>query len=124
MRQEEPPQQYALLCLMCQSKEVTNHIIQTGLNIHGKELAVWKMDQDARHCLKCQFFGRNHIAKTCDQIHDTCGTCASIEHRTDKCEVRIAKNFVCVNCRVKKWQDDHPSWDRLCPIFLEIGRAS
>ncbi|KAF8076828.1 hypothetical protein FPV67DRAFT_1392108, partial [Lyophyllum atratum] len=113
-----PHQRTAHLILACGTKDAANRAIARGLVIEGKRVLARKLDQEPRRCLKCQFYGRTHIASECKQIHETCGTCAG-HHRTKDCKEADTRKFACVNCRARGWRDDHPSSARTCPVFLE-----
>ncbi|KAF5371838.1 hypothetical protein D9615_009532 [Tricholomella constricta] len=113
-----PNQKSAHLIVSCRTKETANKAIDKGLVIEGKRVAAKKLDQEPRRCLKCQFYGKGHIAQECKQIHETCGTCAG-QHRSKDCKETDMRKLCCVNCRARRWRDNHSSADRLCPVFLE-----
>ncbi|KAF5374638.1 hypothetical protein D9615_008935 [Tricholomella constricta] len=113
-----PNQKSAHLIVSCRTKETANRAIDKGLVIEGKRVAAKKLDQEPRRCLKCQFYGKGHIAQECKQIHETCGTCAG-QHRSKDCKETDMRKLCCVNCRARRWRDNHSSADRLCPVFLE-----
>jgi len=111
-------QRYAHLILMTTNKMVANVMIREGVVINGQRLWVKKLEADPRRCFKCQFLGRSHTAENCKDSLELCGTCASSTHITGKCPNRDPAKFVCVNCRHEKWNHNHASWDRMCPVFL------
>ncbi|KAI6108380.1 hypothetical protein EV401DRAFT_1821547, partial [Pisolithus croceorrhizus] len=57
-------------------------------------------------CLKCQWLG--HMAKDCQQAHDTCSTCAG-----DHCITQCSSPNIhpCINSQT----NTHFSADRHCP---------
>lgn len=114
----KPGQKVAHMTVMCATREAANAVIANGLIIEGKKITVRKKTQEPLRCLKCQFFGKNHKASECKQIHDTCGSCASLDHRTSQCREDPAK-YNCVNCAARTLPSGHASWDRLCPIYKE-----
>ena len=59
--------------------------------------------------MKCQ--GWNHLAKDCNEPHDTCGNCTG-HHRTCDCNSTIIK---CASCK----EEGHQSWNQNCPTFIK-----
>lgn len=118
----KPGQQSAHLIVGCGTREGANLIIKDGLVIEGKKVSVRKLDQEPRRCLKCQFFGKGHVAADCKSVHETCGTCAGM-HRSSECTIDDPAQFICVNCRDQKKPHDHASWDRECPSFVDHRAA-
>ncbi|KAI0077148.1 hypothetical protein K474DRAFT_1124502 [Panus rudis PR-1116 ss-1] len=84
-----------------------------GLLIEGKHIFGRKPDIEPYRCNKCQLLA-SHMAAQCKQIHDTCGTCGGIDHRTSECGVKDKVKYYCTNCR----KSGHASWDRMCPTLL------
>ncbi len=117
----KPGQKVALLRLTCQSTKTANLLIEQGIVIQGRKLKARVLEVEPKRCLKCQHYGKNHLANACPDEKDTCGTCAG-EHRTTNCGEKDPNNHKCVNCRDKGNRDDHPSWDRLCPTYLEYKK--
>ncbi|KAF5383104.1 hypothetical protein D9615_004832 [Tricholomella constricta] len=113
-----PNQKSAHLIVSCRTKETANRAIGGGLVIEGKRVNAKKLDHEPRRCLKCQFYGKGHIAQECKQVHETCGKCAG-QHKSKDCKETDTRKFSCVNCRARRWRDDHSSADRMCPVFLE-----
>ena len=91
------------------SPQPANDVLAGGLFICQKKVYVEKCKREPLHCLKCQ--GWNHMASSCLQLHDTCGTCAQCHHMA---ACTSPNKYQCVSCS----SDNHASWDRSCPSFL------
>ena len=111
-------QRVALLHLTCQSTKAANLLIEQGVVIQGRKLRARVLEAEPRRCLKCQYYGKRHIANACPDEKDTCGTCVEA-HKTRDCGERDPDKHRCVNCHAVGKKDNHPSWDRLCPCYLE-----
>lgn len=111
-------QKVAHLIMACAMDEGANHIIKNRLMVEGKRVLGRKLDFESKRCLKCQRYGKGHIANECKQDRDTCSMCTG-EHRTRDCKEMDATKFKCVNCKVKELWHDHPSSSRTCPAFVE-----
>lgn len=108
-------QKTALLLISFSEAKHANNILRDGLYIRAKKLWARKNMSEPKRCLKCQKLGTRHFAADCKVIHDTCGTCGSLRHLTNQCELTDPVKFHCVNCNVP----GHAAWDRLCPTFLQ-----
>ncbi|GBE85933.1 hypothetical protein SCP_0804570 [Sparassis crispa] len=116
-------QKVAHLIVRFNNLKAANRAICNGLVIASKQVSARKLIREPRRCLKCQQIGVPHLASNCKQIHDTCGNCASISHRTSACEADPT-DFRCSNCiRAGRVNADHAAWDRDCPVFLEHCRC-
>lgn len=104
--------------MACASVEGANHIIRNGLAIEGKRVKARKLEQEPRRCLKCQKYGRGHLAGECKQERDTCTICAK-EHKTRDCKETDPTNFSCITCKAKGIRHDHLASARSCPAFME-----
>jgi hypothetical protein len=108
----------AHVALTLRTAKIANNVIRFGVTIRGKRCLAERLTKEASRCNKCQRYGR-HFAAQCQAIHDTCGTCASIEHATKDCTVRDdQKSHKCVNCRTT----GHAAWSRDCPTFKKKNR--
>ncbi|KAJ3486121.1 hypothetical protein NLI96_g4455 [Meripilus lineatus] len=112
-----PGQYTAHLLIHLTSPDTANRVQNEGLIIEAKHVYIRRPQRDPHRCLKCHHYGTGHIAKTCPQKDDTCGTCGK-GHRSSECTVNDQEHFWCANCKTK----GHASWDRACPIFLEQKR--
>ncbi|KAF9004272.1 hypothetical protein BDQ17DRAFT_1223425, partial [Cyathus striatus] len=108
IEQRRPDQKFAHLEISLANDNKINELITRGIIICNMWQETDKKKKEPTRCLKCQ--GWNHIAKTCSQLKDTCGTCGG-EHWTSTCNVQ-GKQW-CVSCN----NDSHCSWDRSCPSF-------
>lgn len=113
-----PAQKVAHLVISCSTDRGANNIIRRGLVVEGKRVQARKMDHEPRRCLKCQKYGKGHLAENCPQEKETCSRCAR-DHKTKECRVTDPKEFTCVNCKANGMRHDHTSATRTCPIFLE-----
>ena len=93
-----------------------NNIINGGLLIDGSRHDARKLEEDPKRCFKCQIIGSGHTAATC-KSQEICSNCAK-DHPTSDCRATQAE-FKCATCQKDKRQDDHASWDRQCPAFIE-----
>jgi hypothetical protein len=108
----------AHIALTLKTVIAANEIIRYGITIRGKRCIVERLTREATRCNKCQRYGR-HYAAQCQAIHDTCGTCGSIEHTTRGCEVGDNRQkHKCVNCNVT----GHAAWSRDCPTLKKKNR--
>lgn len=82
--------------------------------IEGKRVWARKLLPEPRRCLRCHQIGSNHLAATCPNERDVCGTCGK-DHRTADCVVQLREDRYCVNCKTP----GHGAWDRSCPTFRE-----
>jgi hypothetical protein len=105
---------HVILCLS--QLAGANSAIWDGMIIAGKRAWARKLLHEPRRCLKCQEIGATHIAATCKQTHDTCGSCGD-QHRTSDCSITDPANHNCVNCKTK----GHAAWDRHCPAFVHYS---
>lgn len=112
-------QKVAHLIVACSSMEGANHIIRKGLAIEGKRVMARKLEQEPRRCLKCQRYGKGHLAGECKQEKDTCAICAN-DHRMKDCKETDPSKFTCVNCKSRGIPHDHPASARSCPAFVEV----
>ncbi|KAJ7433457.1 hypothetical protein B0H11DRAFT_1758944 [Mycena galericulata] len=55
-----------------------NAFLQAGLWVEGKRVHGRKLLTEPIRCMKCQGIGLNHVAATCDSIHDVCARCGEI----------------------------------------------
>ncbi|EIN09531.1 hypothetical protein PUNSTDRAFT_33677, partial [Punctularia strigosozonata HHB-11173 SS5] len=95
-----------------------NEAIGFGITVRGKRCIVRRLIKEITRCNKCQLIGR-HFAAQCQSVHDTCGTCGSIEHATKACDLaNDREKHYCVNCRTK----GHASWSHDCPTFKAKNR--
>ncbi|KAG2046962.1 hypothetical protein BDR06DRAFT_838602, partial [Suillus hirtellus] len=92
------------------------HAIRQGLTIEGRKIAVRKLLPEPTRCLKCQKLTSEHMAGTCQQETDTCGTCG-MDHKTLECTFGAAdpQHHYCVNCN----SQGYAAWSRECPLFIE-----
>ena len=104
-----PSQVCGHMILSFLSPQPANEVLAGGLFIRQKKVYAEKCKREPLRCLKCQ--GWNHMASSCPQLRDTCGTCAQ-HHRMAACTG--PNKYRCVLCG----SDDHASWDRSCPTFL------
>ncbi|KNZ71334.1 hypothetical protein J132_00022, partial [Termitomyces sp. J132] len=111
-------QRVAHLVISCATDRGANEVIRHGLVIEGKRVNARKLDLEPRRCLKCQRYGRGHLASECKQEADMCGMCGKA-HRTRDCTETEPKAFSCVSCKAKGAKHDHPSASRMCPAFIE-----
>lgn len=111
-------QKVAHLILSCASCEGTNRIIKGSLIVEGKRVSARKLNLEFRRCLKCQRYGKGHLANECKQVTDTCGLCAK-EHKTRECKETDPEKYTCINCKVRGAQHNHPLSSRLCLVFVE-----
>jgi hypothetical protein len=79
-------QTLAYLALTLRMAKIANNVIQFGIMIRGKRCLAKRLTKEASRCNKCQQYG-HHFTAQCQAIHNTCGTCASIEHATKDCMV-------------------------------------
>ena len=93
-----------------ESPQSANNALANGLFMCQKKVYAEKCKREPLHCLKCH--GWNHLASTCPQQFDFCGTCAQ-RHCTADCS-RL-DNPRCISCGC----NGHASWDRGCPTFLQ-----
>jgi len=117
-QRRSPNQRTAHIILTLNSKEAANHSIKFGLSIAGKKVYGRKLISEPSRCLKCHSFNGSHVAATCPDEVDTCGTCGE-SHRTAECKVVERELFFCVNCNAH----GHGAWDRECPIFKQKSDA-
>ena len=108
-------QQRAHMILKLSTPQRANEAILNGVSIVGQRLPVEKLRKEARRCLRCQKLEPGHLARDCEMIEDICGTCAEL-HPTQSCTEHTRR---CVNCASN---NDHASWDRRCPAFIEATR--
>ncbi|GBE90125.1 hypothetical protein SCP_1801490 [Sparassis crispa] len=112
-------QKVAHLIVRFNNPSAANRAICNGLVIASKQVSARKLIREPRRCLKCQQIGVPHLASDCKQIHDTCGNCTSISHKTSACEADPT-DFRCSNCiRAGRANADQAAWDHDCPVFLE-----
>ncbi len=64
--------------------------------------------------INCHKYDPPHLARHCKAIHETCATCASINHRTAECPVTERDDFCCVNCDHAL---GHAAWEKSCPAY-------
>ncbi|KAG1828668.1 hypothetical protein EV424DRAFT_1536412 [Suillus variegatus] len=116
LARRNPNQRSAFCTLSCKDRESANHAIRLGLTIEGCKIAVHKLLPEPTRCLKCQQLTSDHMAATCSQETDTCGTCG-LDHRTSECDFGTAdpQHHYCINCGLQ----GHASWSRDCPCFIE-----
>lgn len=109
-----PGQQTAHAVIYFKNPESANFAIRDGLFISNKRIYARKLLTEPRRCSKCHKYGTSHIAATCQQPHDVCGTCGG-QHKTDNCQVLTADtdNHFCVSCQRR----GHAAWSRDCPIL-------
>lgn len=114
-------QQVANVIVKCAGGiDIANRIIRDGLIIEGKRVPAKKLEKEPMRCLKCQRYGVAHLAKDCRELDDICGICAHL-HKTSKCPNPPGAQRTCVNCKLQgKGKHDHASFDKLCPVFLEL----
>jgi len=93
-----------------------NNVINGGLLIDGSRHDARKLEEDPKHCFKCQIIGSGHTAATC-KLQEICSNCAK-DHPTSDCRATRAE-FKCTTCQKDKHQDDHASWDRQCLAFIK-----
>ena len=93
-----------------------NNIINGGLLIDGSRHDTRKLEEDPKCCFRCQIIGLGHTATSC-KSQEACSNCAK-DHTTSECRATWAE-FSCATCKKDKRQDDHTSWDRQCPAFIE-----
>jgi len=98
------------------SKGIANMILRKGLIIEGIRHEARKLEEDPKRCFRCQLIGAGHMAATCT-ASEACSNCSG-HHATGECRANRAE-FRCVTCKKNKQQDDHASWDRRCPAFLQ-----
>ena len=75
-------QRFAHALFSLTSPTAANKLIQDRLCYNSLQLRPFKDKKDPLRCLKCQRWG--HLAKTCKEEKDTCGSCAG-EHHTSSC---------------------------------------
>lgn len=116
LARRNPNQRTAFCTLSCKDRESANIAIRLGLTIEGRKTTVHKLLPEPTHCLKCQQLTSDHMAGTCRQTNDTCGTCG-LDHRTSECDFGAAdpQHHYCVNCSMQ----GHTAWSRDCPTFKE-----
>ena len=102
-------QQVAHLSLTISTAATANKLIREGFYICNSRITPTKLKQEPLQCMKCRGWG--HIAASCLEAKDTCGTCGG-EHQTRNCT--SPDKTYCVSCK----SDTHASWDRKCPEFL------
>jgi hypothetical protein len=112
VQQCDPKQRTAHLILGVTSMHDANKILRNGLLITRMRVRARKLLQEPRRCLKCHKLGTDHLAATCSQEHDVCGTCAG-NHCTAECAVRASGEFRYANCKI----GGHATWSRDCPEF-------
>ncbi|KZV59437.1 hypothetical protein PENSPDRAFT_541362, partial [Peniophora sp. CONT] len=100
-------QEFANVMLTIRNVYTANHIILHGIQICSKWSRCWRRKHEPIRCQRCQKY--NHIARVCNQTHDTCGICGG-KHRTQNC---TGGRPFCVSCN----SQDHCSRDRSCPTF-------
>ncbi|TFY64985.1 hypothetical protein EVJ58_g2264 [Rhodofomes roseus] len=64
--------------------KAANAALIYGATVLGRKIKTEKQPKEARRCLKCQKYEPNHLAAHC-RGDETCGTCASTEHKTQPC---------------------------------------
>lgn len=102
-------QRKAFALLQVSTASCANDILRDGICIDSERFAVRKDKKEPTRCAKCQRYG--HIARNCNALVDTCGTCSG-EHRTTQCTAY--RTTRCVNCK----SSSHTSWGRNCPEFI------
>jgi hypothetical protein len=102
-------QQVAHASLTISSAAIANKLIKEGLYICSSRIIPTKLKQEPLQCMKCRGWG--HIATSCLESTDTCGTCGG-EHQTRSCT--SPDKAYCVLCK----SNMHASWDRKCPEFI------
>jgi hypothetical protein len=103
----------AHVALTLRTAKAANEAIQWGVTIRGKRCIAEQLTKEATRCNKCQRYGQ-HFAAQCMAIHDTCGTCGSIEHAMKNCNVHNnMSKHKCVNCK----ENGHTAWSRDCPTL-------
>lgn len=102
-------QRKAFAVLQVSMASHANDILHNGIFIDNERFAVRKDQKEPIRCTKCQQYG--HIARNCDALLDTCGTC-SREHRTTQCTAY--RTTRCVNRK----SSTHMSWGRTYPEFI------
>ncbi|KAG2153358.1 hypothetical protein DEU56DRAFT_726959 [Suillus clintonianus] len=75
-----PGQRTAHVIFTFSAKEGANQAIRFGLSVEGKKVYGRKLIQEPTRCLKCHSYEGTHVAATCPQEHDSCGTCNE-QHR-------------------------------------------
>jgi len=98
------------------SRGIANMIMMKGLLIEGTRHDARKLEEDPKRCFRCQQIGTGHTAATC-KMAEACSNCSGL-HSTGECKANRAE-FRCVTCKKNKQPDDHASWDRRCPAFLQ-----
>ncbi|KAG2110708.1 hypothetical protein DEU56DRAFT_719327, partial [Suillus clintonianus] len=110
-----PGQRTAFCTISCKDRESANQAIRLGLMIEGRKISARKLLPEPTRCLKCQQLTSEHMASSCSQTVDTCGTCG-MDHRTSECDFGKAdpQHHYCVNCNLQ----GHAAWSRDCPMFI------
>ncbi|KAL6301722.1 hypothetical protein BKA93DRAFT_692324, partial [Sparassis latifolia] len=123
LERRHPNQRVAHLIVRFNAPVLVNNAIRKGIIIAGKRVNARKLISEPRRCLKCQKVGVPHISSECKSIHDTCGSCTSIGHKTVDCEVD-PDDYQCANCQASGCTDwrGHAAWDHTCPVFQEHRR--
>ncbi|KAF8592205.1 hypothetical protein K439DRAFT_1643810 [Ramaria rubella] len=96
-------QKSAHLIAKLSSIRAANTAIRDGLVIAGRKCNAQHMKWEPHHCLKCQELNPQHLAASCTG--------------NKRCGSYMGKLF-CVNCT----SNNHTSWSRLCPKFIEQCR--
>ncbi|KAG0691533.1 hypothetical protein DFH29DRAFT_1010836 [Suillus ampliporus] len=102
-----PGQRSAFCTLSCKDRESANHAIHFGLTIEGHKVTVRKLLPEPTRYLKCQQLTSDHMAGSCRQESNTCGTCG-MDHQTSECDFGAAdpQHHYYVNCNLQ----GHAAW--------------
>ncbi|RDX40669.1 hypothetical protein OH76DRAFT_1459431 [Lentinus brumalis] len=109
-----PGQRVAFLLISFLTAQDANRAIANGLYIASKHVSVHRDQDEPQRCAKCHKYDPPHLARNCKVIHETCGTCASIHHKTAECSITSRDDFCCVNCDHAL---GHAAWEKTCPAY-------
>lgn len=114
-------QQFAHALVTIDDKQTANNIIRNGIIVEGERRWVKKTEDEPKRCYRCQLIDPGHRAATCTRP-EVCANCRSTEHQTGKCKAKPTERR-CASCTLGKRKNNHASWDRYCPVYIERKSA-